>query len=156
MKGFTYRPVIGPRPLTLLKQIGWNKRILTMEDFERFCDRENIVVITHALQGDDGRYFIDERRDSFQPVILLHNGLSGPKLVLTAFHEVGHHCWHHPGHYGLKGKTENEAEFVGLIALMPRSLIRRRRQRPWELCEEYGYEAEWVEDRYRIYRNLKI
>ena len=156
LKALLYRPVIGPRPLTRLKQYGWNRRILTMEDFERFCERENIIVITQWMRYDLGRYYIDEQAFVFQPVIVLHSELGGPQLVLTAFHEAGHHCWHAPGHFGAPGKAENEAEFAGLVALMPKRLLLRHRHRPWEICEEYGYEWEWVERRYRILRNLEF
>lgn len=127
-----------------LKAFGWNERILTFDDFEEFCEVENILLIEARLRYWRGFYCIHNE----QPAIVLDQQLRGPERLLTAWHEVGHHLLHTPGYFGHHGKTEVQADLVGHIALLPAFLLH------WpdgELQEMLGYAPDVIRERAKIF-----
>ena len=129
-----------------LRQRGWNKRVLTFDDFEELCHAENILVIVAALPHDLGTYSLANDR----PLIKLDSKLREPLRTLVALHEYGHHCWHVPGHFGLQTKTETEADFIAFAGLIPVRLLNQYED--WEIAEEYGYPLAFVRERCRLWR----
>jgi len=75
-----------------LYALGWNRRVLTFDDFLAVCQRERVVVYETRMRWR-GLYFFD----SGQPVILLDERLRGHQRTLTAWHELGHHLFAVPG-----------------------------------------------------------
>lgn len=133
-----------------LARIGWNRRVLTYADFERACERDGITVITKRLIDDLGRYQIVKGRE----LITLDVGLRGPLRTFVAFHEYGHALYHVPGKHRLLAKTELEADIIGIVALLPRSLLLR--MSPGEISEALGYSLAFVAERYKIWESMRI
>lgn len=137
------------RILSQLRALGWNRRVLTHDDFEHFCEVENILLIEAPLTFWRGVYYVDQGR----PVITLDSRLRGPDRLLTAWHEAGHHLFHTPGHFGHPAKTEREADIVAHIALIPVFLL----QLPdGEIQEMFGYSSEIIAERVHIFRTFNL
>ena len=133
------------KPLTRIRARGWNRRVLTFDDFEEVCAEEGIIILDTRQDEISGEYEILDG----QPLIKLHRDLTGFRRTLVAFHEYGHHCWHVPGHWNGRGLTEVEADFVGLAALIPCPLLFK--YSPAEIADEYGYPLRTVIERVRLY-----
>lgn len=132
-----------------LNALGWNQRVLTYEIFERFCEREGILILNAALECPSPGFFRIHRG---WPVIAIDQQLRGVKRNLVAWHEVGHYLLHTPGHFGWHAKTELQADVVAHIALIPAVLIRSCT--PAEIAEEYGYTQEMIWTRLEILRRF--
>jgi len=124
-------------------------RQLSLDDFDALAEAQGILVIEGALDFP-GCFLYHQRR----PVILLNRNQSHARRTLTAWHEYGHFLFHTPGHFGLHGKTELEADLIAYCALVPRFLLR------WhslaEIAELYGYDAGIVRERWRIWTRLGV
>jgi Zn-dependent peptidase ImmA (M78 family) len=111
-----------------LEALGWNRRALTEDDFERCCEQEGIEVIeaeTLPYPAVSGLY--TELRGV--PVIAISPRSKGLRRTLTLFHELAHHFMHSPDS-GLFPKAsyrkfDNQARAVALCALVPEPLLRR-------------------------------
>jgi Zn-dependent peptidase ImmA (M78 family) len=134
--------------LAKLTRYGWNRRVLSEEDFYRICDKEGIEVIETPLVTA-GFYMVFEE----QPYIIINANLRGVRRLHVAFHELAHHLLHAPrsvGFYGLRKdhKSEREAEALALCALIPEPLLRRMLAE--EIVEEYGYTWEMLRQRLKV------
>lgn len=131
-----------------LRALGWNRRVLTLDDFHRVCRRERILV-TDAPLAQRGRYF--EVRGV--PIIALNERLRGHEKTLVAFHELAHWYFHVPGFYGVRGKTELEADVIAHCALIPVFLLNLP---DGEIAEMFGYPDEMITERVKIFRTFNL
>lgn len=134
-----------------LRQLGWNRRVLTFADFEAACEHCEILLILKRFEPL-GEYYIDYYG---QDVIVLDNGMVEPMRSMIAWHEFGHALMHVPGHYhGFNGKAESQADFIGLVALIPDTLLRRYSD--GEISEQYGYKLPLIQYRRDVARYMKL
>lgn len=106
----------------ILNELEWNKKQLSFDDALAVCRRFGIQVFYH--EGiSEGLHFI--RRGT--PVIVLNRFLSGAWLNFVAWHEVSHFLLGHEGlRYFVKGslgKAEQQANIVGICALIPEPML---------------------------------
>lgn len=130
------------------RQFGFNRRVLTLDDFYTICDREGILVC-HLPMRWRGLFFY--RRG--KPVIVLSDRLRGIELLYTAWHEYGHYLFHTPGCRGVYDKTETEADMIATIALIPVFLLHLP---DGEISEMFGYPASLVKQRVKFFQNFKM
>jgi hypothetical protein len=101
----------------LLKLLGWNKRVLTYEDFEGACEHQGILI-QRTPTKTLGMYF----HCGEVPVISLSVTLQGILLWLVAWHEFTHHLLHPPGircfNRGTVSKAEAEAQDIALVSVL--------------------------------------
>lgn len=142
-----------PTPRKLI-QMGWNKRPLTIEDFDQYCYEEGIWVYKVPLKHDEGMFFRFRER----PVIVLNKRLAPGMLVWAAFHELGHYCLHPPElQYFAAGTTDKanyEANFLAAIALIPKRYVEMYTKA--DIQEEYGYPNELFALRKELYERYKV
>ena len=134
--------------LARLARFGWNRRVLTADDFYEICERERIEVIETPL-SNDGFYVVWHKRK----FIVLNSKLRGVRWLHVAFHELAHHLLHAPQSIGFRGlrpdtKQEREAEALALCALIPEPLLRQ--MLTWEIEDEYGYTRDILEARLKV------
>lgn len=133
---------------TRLIRLGWNQRVLTLDDFYEECARDRIIVRRVRLFVK-GRYLIQRG----QPIILLDRGLRGWELNMVAWHEYGHAILHSPGAFGLQTKVEKQADRIALCALMPALVLHFSN---WEIYEMFGYPLDLIEERAELFRTRGI
>ena len=108
----------------ILIDLGWNRRPLTFDDFERTSDALGVVVQRAPIKTP-GMYFVCDR----QPFITLSNRICGLHLWLVAWHEMAHHLLHDPGlrcfSPGSVSKAEAEAEAISISAVLDEPTLRR-------------------------------
>jgi hypothetical protein len=126
-----------------LEGLGWNRRVLTLDDFYEQCSKERVIVKRVPLYWK-GQYAMRKG----WPSILLDEDLHGYELNLVAWHEFGHHLQHAPGCFGLQTKAERQADKVALVALIPAFLLNFSN---WEIYEMFGYPLDVIEERVRIF-----
>jgi hypothetical protein len=131
-----------------LQRLGWNRRPLTLDDFETFCEAERITIIEHPC--DEWGYF-------FEPApglraIALDTRLDTFNRTHVAWHEAGHAIWHAPGHYLDIALIDAEADIVAHCALLPRPLLFTRTYD--ELRHDY---PDWlIVQRVALFRRSKL
>jgi hypothetical protein len=111
--------VIIPR---ILKEIGWNRRPLSWDDFEGVTDELEIEVQRLPMKTP-GMYFVCRKK----PIISLSNKLSGVNLWQVAWHELAHHLLHPPGlrcySPSSVSKAEAEAEIISLGSVLDENTL---------------------------------
>lgn len=135
----------------VFRGLGWNKRVLTEDDFDRLCRRERIKVVEMPLLVS-GFYMVRYGRRQ----IYLDSRPTGVRRLEAALHELGHHYLHAPlptssvRFFRLRPgtKEEYEADVFASVALMPAALFRK--MAPAEVEEGYGYPRETVEFRLKV------
>ena len=90
--------------LKQLRQLGWNRRVLSYDDFLQACEVAEVTVLELAFRRLPGIY----TNYCGWPIIGLRKGLREPRRSLVAWHEMGHHLLHAPGIqcYGRHAKTD--------------------------------------------------
>lgn len=132
-----------------LIEIGWGKKVLTYEDFERIAAAKHIWIYKVKMRHDDGLHYVHR---GVQPVIVLNKDLAPGDLVWKAFHELSHALLHPTGLYyfteGTTEKADYEANFIAAIALIPTPIFETKTFE--EIQEEYGYpnELKWPRKEY--------
>jgi hypothetical protein len=131
-----------------LARLGWNRRVLTLDEFYEACAHERIRVIDDAVlpRRRPGSFFY--RR--CHPFIALDYRLRGPMRNLVAWHEFGHALLHCTGFYGHSAKSEFEARIISYVALIPLFLLDSYSN--GEIAEMFRYKREWVDERDRIWK----
>lgn len=134
-----------------LRQMGWNRRVLSYADFEQACEDFDITLVLRRF-ADQGEYYVDPY---WGDVIVLDNTMPDPLRSMVAWHEFGHALLHIPGHYrGFDEKAEYQADLVGLVALIPDTLFRRYTD--GEISEQYGYPLRFIQHRREVARYVKF
>ncbi|MFN7930340.1 MAG: ImmA/IrrE family metallo-endopeptidase [Blastocatellia bacterium] len=92
------------------------------------------------------------------PCIALDEKLSPTELLITAWHEMGHHFLHAPdlhlyGHPN-KSKAEYQAHVISACALIPQQVIRRHTFADIE--EAYNLPHDLVLFRARVWQTLRM
>jgi Zn-dependent peptidase ImmA (M78 family) len=128
-----------------LRALGWNQRVLRYEDFEQACEDDGITLIVKP-SSERGEYKIERGQD----VITLDSRMHDPLRTFVAFHEYGHALFHVPGHFGIQDKTEDEADIIGYVALLPRRLLENCP--PGDLSEMLDYPLSLIWKRWEILR----
>lgn len=128
---------------THLRAFGWNERILTLDDFYRYCEQQDVIVFDAPMRRK-GLYF----KLLGWHFIVLSSRLRGIERALVAWHEVGHYCFHFPGAFSLHRKTETEANMIAHVALIPVFLLNFPDGELWEM---FGYDPAMVKERSRIF-----
>jgi len=131
-----------------LHALGWNRRVLTLDDFYTACEAEHITVFDVAMHWQ-GLFLYFEGK----PIIALNVRLRGNQRTLVAWHEFGHYCYHYPGSFGRQRKTEREADIIAHVALIPAFLLNLP---DGELQEMFGYSSELISARIAIFRQYNL
>jgi Zn-dependent peptidase ImmA (M78 family) len=131
-----------------LRRLGWNRRVLTFDDFHDACEAEGIYVRPVPLDCG-GLYLTVENT----PVILLDERLREPRRSFVAWHEYGHHLWHTPGRFGRHAKTELEADLIAHVALIPVFLLNLP---DGEIGDFFGYDAGMIRTRVKIFQTFGV
>ena len=131
---------------SLLMKRGWNRRVLTNDDFEEWCERDGVMVLEEEMEYP-GFYLIRNT----QPVIVLNKKLTGIERQIVSWHEYGHHVLHVPtGRFFSLGnfdKSEYQAHLVASVALLPKPYL----YRPITELQEEGYPFELLRFRGRVF-----
>lgn len=108
-----------------LSKYGFNRRVLTEQDFYDICQAEGIEVFemdvpTSFYFSVNGKHFI-----------VIKSKLKGLRKTFSMFHELAHHFLHggkdaaNAFFFGLlHSKNEIEADAVALIALLPKTALK--------------------------------
>jgi len=110
-------------------RVGWGKRPLTDEDFQRLCKRFRVKVTEMPLNSG-GFYYRVKGRDH----IAIDSRLSGIAKLKVQFHELAHFLLHAPESgatanflsVGQKTRVEYEADAFALCAVVPRQWLEER------------------------------
>ena len=136
---------------SLLMKRGWNRRVLTNDDFDEWCERDGVMVMEEEIEYP-GFYLIRNT----QPVIVLNKKLRGIERQIVAWHEYGHHVLHVPNgrFFCLDNidKAEYQAHLIAAIALIPRPDLFR----PLSELQEEGYPLDFLRFRSRVFDQFKI
>jgi len=130
----------------------WNVRVMTVDDFYSYCDRDGIVVSEKPL-GQFGLYMLRDGR----PEIHLHELLSGADWLFVGFHELAHHWLSTMRIQFFQGRDmepEYEADAVAACAMIPRPLLACCQ--PSEIAELYGYSPNLINLRREIFDRWQI
>ena len=131
-----------------LQQLGWNRQVLSLDDFYNACERERVVVFDAPMR-ELGAFFYRRRR----PCIALNERLRGHTRTRVAWHEFAHFLWHVPGDYGHPDKTEYEADIIATCALIPAFLLNLP---DGEIAEMFGYSRELIRLRVEIFKYVGV
>lgn len=138
---------------SLLNSIGWNRRALTLEDFEALCAQLGVTVLTLAspIEGFYTHY-------RARPVIVLSQSLTDQQRTFIAWHELAHHLLHHPGialfDHTSTSKAERQANIIAACALIPQTIIRACEFSVIE--DEFNVSREVVLLRAQIWQLLRL
>lgn len=127
---------------------GWNKRVLTEEDFYRYCTDLEVQVVERET-ASLGEYTV------FRNVhfIILDPSLKRGWRLWVAMHELGHRILHAPltSHfsYSTVKKFDYQANTIAAVALIPTYLCETKTL--GELQEEFGYPNELIAFRKELY-----
>lgn len=133
-----------------LRQIGWNRRPLALDDFYELCERERITVIEYAIADSFGYYF----ELHGQRAIALDNRLEPFDRTHVAFHEFAHAIWHAPGHYIDTHIIDAQADIIAHCALLPRPLLFQCTAN--ELMSDHDYPRWLIQRRIAVYRHYRF
>jgi|SRR6185503_7676452 len=136
----------------LARDYDWNQRVLTIDDFDRLCELEDVAVEKRET-GFPGLY---TRRDG-RPVITISPAVLPRARGWVLWHEMGHVLLHDPGcafFYRNDRKLERQADLVAACALIPRPLLEKASLS--EIREEYRYPIELCELRQMFFREMGI
>lgn len=137
---------------TRLLPAEWNRRVLTDDDFHRFCVSEGVSAFECPMQIP-GAYCIYDG----SPVIFINRDQPASQKLFVKFHELAHHWLHYPGvqfFLDTHTKVETEANIVAACALIPVTLLTVKSES--EIIDEYGYSSELINIRSEIYRTWRI
>lgn len=136
-----------------LKEIGWNERVLTEEDFDLCCQDEGVLVYNVKMPLD-GLYGVIED----VPVILLNEQLRGVKRLEVAWHELGHHFFDSPAFCAFSKdtarKAQHKAQIIAVCALIPKPMLKEMMR--WHPAELSDYSENLLKFRLEVFRNYKI
>lgn len=130
----------------------WNQRILTLSDFESFCEQERIGIVELPFQGEG--LYLDYLNT---PIILLNRGLPRFRKWFVAFHELAHFWLHKPGaqcSWAFESKLDFEANIVAACALIPRPLLLSKSHT--ELHRTYGYSRKLIRFRRDLHNTWNL
>lgn len=135
------------RVVSLLDHIGWNKRILNEDDFDKCCASYGILFIETSMKWQ-GLYLV---RQSI-PVIAINSSLKGWQRLLVCWHEMVHHLLDTPEltffSIGSLNKMEERADIISICSVIPKTIISC--DSPYTLVEEYGFPEEIIQSRLKI------
>lgn len=138
--------------LSRLALYGWNRRVFTQDDFDRFCEIGQVIV-EERYTGFPGLY----TRRQGQSVITVSPSVLPRARSWVLWHEMGHVLLHDPGcafMYENSQKLERQADLIAACALIPRPLLDELTL--WEIHDEYRYAIELCELRQRFYEEIGI
>lgn len=135
----------------------WNVRILTQDDFDYYCDQNNIAVRERPLE-QAGLYVHGDG----QPIIYLNDELRGAERQFVAVHELAHHLLGHPSAahmYHARDAEEDEqfeieADIVAICWMIPATMLPHYHAS--EIVDLYGYTREQIEFRREVFDKYKI
>lgn len=137
-----------------LASVGWNRKVLSSQDFERCCEEEEILVLTLPLVEWGGFYGVFDG----VPVIALDESLRGVERDRVAWHELAHHFLHTPDFLFYdavsEAKAQREANIIAACALIPLPLLKARTFA--ELEDDYGYPRDLISYRADLWRTRRI
>ena len=132
----------------VLTGIGFNRRVLTFEDFENICTELGVKVF-FTNEASEGLFF--HRRG--HPIIVLNKNLSGFMLLFIAWHELAHYLLHPPMlRYFAKGtikKIEAEANDIALCCVIPLPALKKILA--LGTSEDWLYPKEFMSRRCELY-----
>ncbi len=138
---------------SLLRALGWNRRILTYEDFEFLCTQLGVYVLSLPVEIE-GLYTHYRER----PVIVLSQALTGHRRTFIAWHEMAHFLCHHPGIARFDvtsiSKAERQANAIAACALIPQRLIRTMEFNA--IAEQLNLPHDLVLQRADVWRNYRM
>lgn len=142
----------------LLKSIPHlNSRELTEDDFHKLCRKERVVLAEMPLKPHLYGYYTNMKGKA---VIILNRNLPKTRWLEVAFHELGHHYLHAPvpksvffDSQNLTQRQELEAQTLALLALLPKSTLRKIEQEP-DLI--FDYPLHLIEERIRLFRDFQV
>lgn len=110
-------------------RVGWGKRPLTDDDFQRLCRRFRVNVTEMPLNSGGFYYRVKGREH-----IAIDSRLSGHAKLKVQFHELAHFLFHSPESgatanflsVGQKTRVEYEADAFALCAIIPRRWLEER------------------------------
>lgn len=107
-----------------LLDIGFNKRQLLFEDFERLCKKLGVYFFFVDM-SDEGMFFYRRER----PIIFLNKKLRGFQLLHVAWHEMTHCLLGHVGVKffvrGTEDKYESKAHAISLCCVIHEDALYR-------------------------------
>lgn len=137
---------------------GFNKRVITAEDFWKLVKREKIIVhFWHLRASVKGFYGVNRRYKRAYRYIVINGRLLPDKWLDTALHEIVHHFLHQPAsnlrvYFSKEGPAERQDRQANNFVLMmkiPKPRLLELMHTPFdEIC---GYTPEEMRKRYRIY-----
>jgi Zn-dependent peptidase ImmA (M78 family) len=133
-----------------LRQIGWNRRPLSLDDFYEACERARITVIEDAI--DDFGYYFELHG---QRAIALDKRLAPLDRAHVAFHEFAHAAWHAPGHYVDSHIVDAQADIIAHCALLPRPWLYRFTVNEL-MATPHDYPRWLIERRIETFRNFRL
>lgn len=135
-----------------LAQYGWNRRVLTSDDFDRFCEIEEVIVEERET-GFPGLY----RREQNRPIISISPLVLPRARPWVLWHEMGHVLLHDPAcafMYAGNQKLERQADLIAACALIPRPLLDELTI--WEIHDQYRYPIELYELRQKFLAEIGV
>ncbi|MBW1712628.1 MAG: ImmA/IrrE family metallo-endopeptidase [Deltaproteobacteria bacterium] len=137
---------------------GYNRRPLDVEDLERLCQEEGVVLVVHPFPGE-GLYF--EHRGV--PVVTVNRRLEPNHAAFVGFHEFFHYRFH-PGTIHTYSSTpfwlnkiEFQASVLASLAVLPTPWLVQALARQEPLNEVFNLPEYIVDFRFRVhqeYQNL--
>lgn len=129
-----------------------NSRVLNLDDLYQYCDSQNYFAIERQLQRLHGCSFLGS---DGQPSMVINSLLRESEKIVAGWHEYIHLLIHSPkdnvfcstGNLWRHGKTEQQAQTIGVIALLPCKMLSE------DLSD---YPAKIVKYRMQIWQNFKI
>ena len=138
----------------ILRRMGWNQRVLTIDHFYRATNSLGIAVV--ESQGDRAGYYCEPYGI---PMIAINTNLSKgwrAYKTLVAYHELGHALFHLPSHPTAKTdlvRLDLEADLVSYCALLPASLLWEGT--PLRIANRLNYPLWIVEQRMELYERFE-
>lgn len=142
---------------TFTKKFGWNRKILSEDDFVRACKKFRIGCQFMPLRVRGFYYCVRGAH-----YIAVDCKLRGWLRPFTMFHELGHFMMHAPesgytanfAGVGRNTRQEKEADAFAWACVFPLSLLMAKSNS--ELMEEEGYKPWMVKRRRKVYEQYGI
>lgn len=137
-------------------RVGWNERVLTVDDFYKICRRFRVTVQEMPLTVG-GFYY----RAMGKECIAVDSRLPEKEKLVVMFHELGHFLFHAPEtgatasfhHVAGPTREECEADVFAICAILPRTLIENRSAA--DLIDD-GYPRAVVQTRLAIFERHRL